>query len=389
MLRRAVLGGLASGLVGSGSGCLDLLADQADQEPDHDGWPMAGYDAGNTGHHREATVPASAPQQLWSQGFGELELQTGPVVHDGLVLVGTRGDPNHQGPFRLHAFDEATGEQRWTQDIAMGLFSPAAPAVVDGTVYVRIPRTMGIWVEALDASDGSRRWRREVDARIVGSFVVADGRLFVTMDEALLALDPENGEQLWRTAVEPVANQPAVGNGAVHVGCEDGRVRAFDVANGDQRWEYDLGGEIRTAPAIRDGVVYAGTGERLIALRGGDVDWEFEPERVLTSPVPAVDGERVYVGGRNLYGIDASTGDARWKGHFERDTYLNSPPSVADGTVIVTQVGRVFGFDAATGTRRWRVEGPWFATGRPAIADGTVYVSEQSGTLYAFGEGSE
>lgn len=351
---------------------------------------MGGYDASNSGNHREATVPTSDPEQLWSHGFGNLVLRTGPVVHDGLVLVGTRGDPTHQGPFRLYAFEAAMGEHRWSHDISRGLFSAATPAAVDGTVYVRVRLSTGTLVEALDVSDGSRRWQRTVNDWIVGPFVVSDGRLYVTMDEAMLALDPENGEQLWRTAVEPVMAQPAVGDGAVHVGCQDGCVRAFEATSGEKRWSYDLGDELTTSTAIRDGLVYAGGRDHLVALRDGEEAWRFgfeDDERFLTSTAPAVDGEQLYVGGRrSIYALDGETGAESWTHELGRtDRVQQVPPSVAEQTVVFGISDGVAGFDVSDGSLRWRLGGPGRLAGRVALADGRLYATDVDGTLYAYG----
>lgn len=338
-----------------------------------------------TGHHRAAMGPTSAPAEFWRTDFGELDVLTGPILHDGLVYIGTRGDPRHQGPFHLHAFDATTGETRWTRNIDRGLFSPAVPAAVDGTVYVRVPHLSATSVEALDAADGSRRWEQQVGDTVVGSFVVTDDQLVVTMAEALAVLDTETGEQLWETAVEPIPVQPAVGDGAVHVGCKDGFVRAFDTATGEQQWRYEFGDDIEVAPAVRDGRVYAGTDRYMSALRNGDEAWRFEVdgEDRFTGEAPAVDDKRVYLGGSlGLYALGAETGETRWTHELEHAA-LNAP-SVAGQTLVVGQNRSVTAFDVANGSRRWRVDGPRRPAGRIAVADGRLYATHTHGTLFAY-----
>ena len=351
---------------------------------------MEGYDAANTAHHATATVPEAEPTEQWRLTLEKpLEFHTGPVVHDGRVYVGARGDPRHyDGKLYLYALDAATGSREWTHSLARGLFSSAGAAAVDGTVYVRVPLRDATEVHALDAADGTTRWTRQVGGDVVGSFVVVEDALVVTAADSLLALDVETGEQRWRTAVEPHSAQPAVGNGAVHVGCTDDTVRAFDLATGDRRWRYEFDEAITTTPSIHDGVVYAGSSSRLVALADGEETWTFEPTKDLSTPAVAVDDERVYVGGWRLYGLDAATGDRQWARKFEVNAYLTTPPVVADGTVVAAPTGSLAAFDAASGIPHWSVEGPWFTRGRPAVVDGRVYAAEESGTLFAFADRS-
>jgi outer membrane protein assembly factor BamB len=54
----------------------------------------------------------------------------------------------------------------------------------------------------------------------------------------------------------------------LYSGTPDGTVLALDPANGQRHWSIDIGGAVRAAPAVGNGVLYVGTaGGHLYALR--------------------------------------------------------------------------------------------------------------------------
>ena len=61
-------------------------------------------------------------------------------------------------------------------------------------------------------------------------------------------------------------SSPAVANGVVYVGSDDGNVYALNAATGAKLWSYATG-KLESSPAVANGVVYVGTDERLCAER--------------------------------------------------------------------------------------------------------------------------
>ena len=409
MRRRRVLGLLAGGVAGMSSGCTGVLDGQTTPdpsptptpeptplpEPDHDGWPMAGYDAGKTGHHRTASLPETEPTRQWSYSrefdddHGPSKLRvSAPAVHDGLVFVTEGGEPGYQpGEFELLAFDATTGEREWGHEIGQERFPTRRPAVGGDTVFV-FAEAGGQYrgaVEAVAVADGERRWRQEFDQG-PGALTVAGDTLFTTADGAVVALATDTGEQHWRADVQAAWAPLAIAERTVHVGCRDDTIRALDLGTGEVRWHYAVEDEIQTWPSVRDGFVYAGSSDRLVALQDGKEVWSFEPEHGVRTSGVAVDDEQVYVGGRELYALDATTGTEQWTQEWRWDTNLTRPPVVADGTVVITPYGWL-ACDATDGTIRWKLDRP-VNSSQPAIADGVVYLADID-TVYAFAEDPE
>jgi outer membrane protein assembly factor BamB len=170
---------------------------------------------------------------------------------------------------------------------------------------------------------------------------------------------------------------------------QDGDLVALDVGkrSGTVRWRFHPEGTIYGPPAFdaRTGRVYFGaTDKRLYALDArGLFLWAFETgDNVASRPVVAED--TVVFGGenRNVYGLDAGTGEEIWR--VKTGGPVVSSPAFAEGVVVIgSDDGAVYGLDPSTGDERWRylangpVEAPVTAAG------GVAYVASRSGELSA------
>ena len=157
----------------------------------------------------------------------------------------------------------------------------AAPAIYDGVLYA----INGSWTFAIDLETGRQIWRTPVvleeGARRRSSFnrggpVLYEGRLFrVTVDNHVLALDMETGEELWNQKFADAAEgyyatgAPMVANGVLISGMAGGEstTRGFldgwDPATGEKLWRrYTIPGPgepgHETWPADSDAWMYGG-----------------------------------------------------------------------------------------------------------------------------------
>ena len=157
----------------------------------------------------------------------------------------------------------------------------AAPAIHDGVLYA----INGSWTFAIDLRTGRQIWRTPVvleeGSRRRSSFnrggpVLYEGRLFrVTVDNHVLALDMETGEELWNRKFADAAEgyyatgAPMVANGVLISGMSGGEstTRGFldgwDPATGEKLWRrYTIPGPgepgHETWPADSDAYLYGG-----------------------------------------------------------------------------------------------------------------------------------
>ena len=56
-----------------------------------------------------------------------------------------------------------------------------------------------------------------------------------------------------------VRSSPAVADGVVFVGSNDAKLHVVDAATGEAKWTYATGGPVSSSPAVADSVVYVGS----------------------------------------------------------------------------------------------------------------------------------
>ena len=106
-------------------------------------------------------------------------------------------------------------------------------------------------------------WNYTTGSYVESSPAVADGRVYVGSDDGrVYCLDAANGAQVWNyTTGFWVRSSPAVADGRVYMGSLDCRVYCLDASTGAQVWNYTTGGYVYSSPAVAEGVVYVGSND--------------------------------------------------------------------------------------------------------------------------------
>jgi outer membrane protein assembly factor BamB/tetratricopeptide (TPR) repeat protein len=182
----------------------------------------------------------------------------------------------------------------------------------------------------------------------------------------------------------------AIGLGAIAVGVTGGS-DTVAAASGDEQWELETNGTVRSSPTVIGNFVYVGSDDGnvyAVNTASAGVRWEFETGgRVRSSPT-VVDG-LLFVGTDDnaVYAVDTESGEEQWA--FETDGDVGSSPTVVGGTVFVgSDDGNLYAIDASSGTEQWSVETGGAVEGSPVVHDGTVFVGSADGSLYAVATGS-
>lgn len=351
-------------------------------------YPQYQYDAANTGTVPDVSGPTGAVKSIFE--FGQSGVTPGhrmgsPSLRDGhLYLTEGRIDAAGDKETFVYAIDAVDGSRQWAT-MYRGT-NAAGPTAVTGDVVVAI---VGGELVGLDAGTGVGQWSFD---RAVGAGVTVDeGTVYVVSSEekrgTLYALSTEDGTVEWSTPVDaetgPVT--PAVSGDTVYTG--GNTLQAFDVTTGETRWQADYA---VTTPATVAGervVVGSETTIRAFDSADGSERWHNNVgtygtlgPTVVTNP-PAVTGDTVYVAAdRGLTALDLTEGRQR----YAVEIGINGTPVVADGFIYLLGRGQLNCQSAEDGRTEWtygtyqrrRSNGA-----APVIADGVAYFPAEQ--LYA------
>lgn len=291
-------------------------------------------------------------EEQWSFEADSI-IDQGPVVVGGTVYFGCRDD-------NAYAVDAATGDERWTSQVATNGQVQVSPTVVNDTVY--IPSTTGD-LSALDAASGTRQWVHTTESNEWATTPhVVDESVYVGTDQGnVYAVDANTGERRWRFSdIEGLlgygASSPTARQGTVYFSDTDAYLYAVDAATGELQWRTD-GANGSSAPVVAGATVYH-CGGKLIAVdaAAGEQQWSFEVSGALTGLPPALSEGRLYVlndGSTGVYSVDAATGERRWSS--EVNTF-GGIPTVANDTLYVgssSSESTLYALDAETGDQLW------------------------------------
>jgi len=264
------------------------------------------------------------------------------------------------------------------------------------------------------------KWKFPTGDRIISSPVWENKVLYFGGDDGnIYAVDSETGRQLWkRTTGGPAPCTPAVVSGTVYAVSYDGKFYALNAQTGAIKWKFATEGERRfeakgihglqpknqtiadqfdvflSSPVVAQGAVYFGSGDgNLYALDAttGELKWKFKTGDVIHASPAYADGV-LFVGSWDsyFYAVDATTGKEKWRFHGGEDPLIHnqvgfqSSAAVAGGVVYVgCRDSNLYALDAATGKERWKFfnELSWVIVS-PAIKDGKVVFATSDSSLF-------
>ena len=143
------------------------------------------------------------------------------------------------------------------------------------------------------------------------------------------------------------------------VGTSSGSVYAFCAADGSLAWRVETQGEVWGAPAVSDGTVYVGSQDGnlyAISLDGGISRWpSFKAGGAIVAQPLVADG-KVFFGALDgkVYAVNAESGTSAWREPFDGGNWFWAGV-ISDGESLyaVTVKGKVVALDPATGAMRW------------------------------------
>lgn len=224
--------------------------------------------------------------------------------------------------------------------------------------------------------------------------------IYVAYDQLVYALDL-TGEEQWRFPAEanPRATYyapPAVtGDGHVLVGGYDNILYSIETDGDGEALFSNARNRYVASPLVADERIYVANANHILyalTLDGEEI-WQFEAEQSLWA-APVTDGSAIYLGtlDHKLYALDKRDGSPLWDEPVTFEGAISSAPAIdAEGTLYVGSFGNAITAVSSAGKVLWTFPTEEWVWATPLLTDGTLYVGDQSGMLYAVdaAEGSE
>ncbi|MBN2357148.1 PQQ-binding-like beta-propeller repeat protein, partial [candidate division KSB1 bacterium] len=352
-------------------------------------WPMFQHDLQHTG--RSPYAGPDNPTIQWSRTLHFTNENKTPILDasgnlyiGGMNFLGIKPDNSIQWDLPYN-----------------GTFTTAVLAA-DGTLYITHGTGNTDLISALNP-DGSEKWSYECRWQICSSPAIgADGTIYFGNNAGFLyALTPAGKEKWIFYEGGGYDSAPAIaGDGTIYIGSPNGKLYAV-WPQGTKKWAFETGAEIRGSASIaKDGTVYIGSNDQnLYAIRpDGSEKWRFSAGGAITcSPAIGPEGTVYFTTQQGvLYAVNPASGAQIFMRVLTQSPYTSTwshgPSPIVDANgVIYTGSGGNDGTLYAIhpdNTVKWSItlQGDLWPSliHTPILADdGTIYVTDFQGTLYA------
>lgn len=350
-------------------------------------------------HQYNMTIPSGTPvgedvTNISSVTF-DYDVVSSPAVTDKYVVIasGEQGDGGHENHIYAYAIDDldAVGDFSYGEKICYD----ASPVVVDDIIYI------STW-----GGDN-------------GYYLFESSRY---TNNRLLAIDinqMDSGQTIWDYALPgPGLSTPAVSGDIIIVTCncsDNDSVVALSLKDGTKLWSKSVGAVGHASPVIYENTVFitasvissgvASTNIVALNMDDGNYVWNATLSELATKykhfsdSTPAVYNDILYAASPDgtVHALDITNGTSLWSSEVysipssSTDVLLSSPAFAENQVYIGTPAGIIRALNATTGKTTWDNETfpIWTAApifGSPIVSDGLVFIADENGVLYSFGE---
>jgi outer membrane protein assembly factor BamB len=324
----------------------------------------------------------------WTKSLGA-EVKMTPAVFDGRLFVATYVDTTPSSTSTFFALDPHTGNTLWSRTINGGVHG--SPVAIAGTIYVPVsigdpgychPGGVFAFSEATGAP--AYDWQTVPNSVNGGGAVWAsvtyDGSrlLFGTGNTCSVSPSTSNAivslstlaNFLWTDQTANPLTDDDVGGSVAEIGgtayasAKNGSTYAIEPASGSIEWSHSYG-----APDGQGGFSTPVMSGSTLVVSGGFPGNPYQPNPSITQY-------------GMLFGVDRSSGAVHWEQQAVSPYW--GPPATTSDLVITTDDANVEDLDGATGAVLWSKSIYGISRAQPAIANGEVFVVDQSGRVYAF-----
>lgn len=286
-------------------------------------------------------------------------------------------------------------------------------------------------IQALDASTGAVKWSKEgFDGRVHGAISLVNGTLYFCTDQYLYALDASDGSTRWRFSAGS-AGSPVVLNNVVYFGANDAKIYAINTSNGSKKWDLPVAAAVSASAVIHNNVLFVGTNAPgngggtfyAVNISDGSVKWQRGTYGGSMNTRAQISGNHVYFGGsvgfhilnkengsghegliaysfrqvqhssplvsenhvfavfdgKEFSRVDMGTDASLWT-HNLNSSGNNASPVLIGNTLFISGQSRVYALNKASGNVAWSFQGTNFNSRNVTHANDVIYAADNKGS---------
>jgi len=379
---------------------------------------------GDSSNNALVTQAGAAPVAWRSPKLGQ-QVYTVAVVGSRVYGDGVKGKPT------AFALDRSTGKLLWSTPLDNGAMSQ--PLVVGNRVFIGSGNQTYFYrdgiqyfgtgsnaIYGLDTATGKILWRLPLRGEAMPTPVYQAGTIYwVTGERRFLAINASNGHIVWQLALPSfmsMSSPAQYGNLLIFGGARTYHEFAVDIKTHKLAWQYNWGswkglpitnGVDDCPPAVANGMVF-GNGSASVdpdrhpgglirqfafALdaKTGKMLWQYDQgdghrTKFNAAGVPTAIGNVVYVeapGSKGLQALDQRNGHLIWKATLGAS---DRGGAIVDGSslYITDDSGTLYHFNAGTGKLLHRMKnGGGMSTIGMVLVDGTLFIPSKAGVVEA------
>jgi outer membrane protein assembly factor BamB len=352
----------------------------------------------------ETTVEVS---EVWDRNTGKgtdnqyLMLQ--PAISGDQIFI---ADTNR----KLIAINASNGRVEWTYNLKLGggffnksdkVFITGGPGLGENSVLIGTSKGDVI---SLDPDSGEEQWRSKVSSEILSAPQKSGNIVIVrTLDGRLFGLSGNNGRRIWTfdksvpTLSLRGTSTPVIDQGVIINGFDGGGLIALDLTSGSLLWESSIATprgrsdlerlvDIDSTPVISGPMVYSATYQGQLAALALDTGRTLWNRDISSHAGFSVDEDFLYITDdkSNIWAFDRYNGGSSWKQDILLNRQVTAPTVIGNYLVVGDFEGYLHWMDKVTGAlvARQRISKDRIIVA-PVISGDTVYAFSTNGQLAA------
>lgn len=355
-------------------------------------WTMLGNNPQHTGHNDLDSIQLPL-KLLWTKSFPAETIHPVCIVNDK-ILVST-DHWNWSTDKGLYMLSEASGNIEWFH-LYNGIFSVNPPSFAYGNAYIQLCDGNDSFVKSFNIETGDETWSSpyEVQYDRYLAPTIANGNVYVGggYQGGIYSFDAFNGNEYWHSSLPSFEDwTPTYYNDTIYTFTESvdnnhGYLTAIDPHSGLILWDnenisFEWQSQLGSAPIVDtlSRIIITTSTQYLTAIdiKSREIIWEKNGDFIH----PALQNSILYcINEGTLYAYDIYSGDELWS--FSQIIPFSFMPVISNGYIFISTDDVFYAISIANHTEEWSYP----VGGHITLSDDHLYVANQLGYIYAFGE---